>query len=160
VTEVHGESLYATDPHGNIRQLSVGSNLYSDDKIESHEGSSMIVQASNGQTINIPEDVYDEMLSNAISKELSSALNPEHESSSHSNTKPHTQLNSPDENAQNNMIMQCSDVVASTNVLKASDIFTSDTNTSLTHPLSSHDFAQLYTTMPDLDILDILGVAS
>lgn len=89
VTEVQGESLFATNPEGEIRRLSTGSAVYSDDKIESRDGSSMIIQASNGQTINIPEDIYDQMLSTAITKELSTTLNGLHDSQT-KDSEPHS----------------------------------------------------------------------
>lgn len=89
VTEVQGESLFATSPEGEVRRLSTGSTVYSDDKIESRDGSSMVIQASNGQTINIPEDIYDQMLSTAITKELSTTLNGLHDSQTN-DAEPHS----------------------------------------------------------------------
>ncbi len=90
VTDAQGESLFATNPQGEVRRLSTGSAVYSDDKIESHDGSSMVIQASNGQTINIPEDVYDQMLSSAITKELSTSLNGLQESQDKDTSEPHS----------------------------------------------------------------------
>ena len=142
VTEVHGDSLYATDTKGVVRQLSIGSNVFSDDKIESREGSSMIVQTSNGQSINIPEDVYDQMLSSAITKELSKSLDTLKESQEDSSTDPTSHNdNSAQDYAQNA-------AESAVNTLKLSDIVSVDeknnqSGETLGITFSSYDYALL-----------------
>lgn len=142
VTEVHGESLYATDTNGEIRQLTVGSTIFSDDKIESRDGSSMIVQASNGQSINIPEDVYDQMLSSAITKELSTAFDAVKDAQTDSSTEPHSNnVEIIEQHTQNDI----SDFNSDT--LKLNDLLSSDEN-HLTL-FSSREMAVLSTHIAD-----------
>lgn len=131
VTEVHGDSLYATDIHGEIRQLTVGSTIFSDDKIESRDGSSMVVQASNGQSINIPEDVYDQMLSSAITKELSTAFDAVKDAQTDSSTEPHS----------NNV--EIIEQHTQSDTLKLNDLLSSDESNSTL--FSSHEIAVLST---------------